>query len=116
YGDGVFRTLRVHRGVCLDWPGQRAHLLADAARLGLHPGADVDIALDEEAARLAQAGGEAVLKIMLWRRGERRGYAPTGQAVVRLLQCSPAPRYPASCWSAGIDVIDSDVVLATPHV
>lgn len=116
YGDGVFRTIRIHRGRCLDWSGQRAKLAADAAHLALHPDAPHWEALEREAGALAFERGEGTLKILLWRRGERRGYAPEGTAVERLLLSGPMPVCADECWSRGIVVIDSAIRLATPHV
>ena len=78
YGDGLFETLRVHRGEVPLWPRHLARLREGAARLG--------IAVPEEAfveARIAElvAGVEAgVLKLLLTRGDGGRGYAPTAEA------------------------------------
>jgi 4-amino-4-deoxychorismate lyase len=100
YGDGVFRTLLVWDGTCLDWPQQLEKLAADARALEL---AMPDQAvLTAEAGTLAAGQSRAVLKILLWRRTQGRGYAPGTDQAERLLQLSPAPAYPASCWQQGI--------------
>ncbi len=117
YGDGVFRTLYIHEGECIDWPGQRAHLLADAARLGLSLPAAAAQSLDAEVRTIARERTAAVLKILLWRQSSSgRGYAPAAAHAERLLLCSPAPEHPAACWTHGVRVIDSPVRLASPHL
>ena len=116
YGDGVFRTLYIHDGECVDWNGQRAHLLADAARLGLQLQAPADQALDSEVHAIAQGRTAAVLKILLWRQASDRGYSPAAANAERLLICSPVPEVPATCWTRGVNVIDSPVRLASPHL
>lgn len=78
YGDGLFETLRVHRGEVPLWPRHLARLREGAARLG--------IAVPEEAfveARIAElvAGVDAgVLKLLLTRGDGGRGYAPPAEA------------------------------------
>jgi len=83
YGDGVFRTLRVHGGRALDLEGQLRHLWADAARLQLDPD-DAD-SLRAEALSMAGLIGEGVLKLMLSRCSEGRGYAARTRRSERLL-------------------------------
>ena len=79
YGDGVFETVRVHRGEIPLWPRHLARLREGAARLG--------IAVPEPAfveARIAElvTGVEAgVLKLLLTRGDGGRGYAPPAEAV-----------------------------------
>ncbi|WP_256645374.1 aminodeoxychorismate lyase [Thermomonas paludicola] len=74
YGDGLFETMRVHRGALPLWPRHLARLREGALRLG--------IALPEQAfieARIADAiaGIDAgVLKLLLTRGDGGRGYAP----------------------------------------
>ena len=83
YGDGVFRTLRVHRGRALDLQGQLDHLLADAARLNLDA-EDVEL-LSAEVRQLAQLIEEGSLKLMLSRCASGRGYAPGSRRSERLM-------------------------------
>lgn len=74
YGDGLFETMRVHRGALPLWPRHLARLREGALRLG--------IALPEQTfieARIADAiaGIDAgVLKLLLTRGDGGRGYAP----------------------------------------
>ena len=73
YGDGVFRTLRVHLGEPLWWLDHHAKLLADAGALGLAcPPASV---LRDDIRRLAD-GRDGVAKLILTRGCGERGYAP----------------------------------------
>lgn len=74
YGDGVFETLRVHRGGLPLWPRHLARLRDGAGRLGI-----AMPALDFVEARIADtiAGCDAgVLKLLLTRGEGGRGYAP----------------------------------------
>ena len=78
YGDGLFETLRVHRGEVPLWPRHLARLCEGAARLGI---AVPEVAFVE--ARIAElvAGAEAgVLKLLLTRGDGGRGYAPPAEA------------------------------------
>lgn len=112
YGDGVFRTMLVWQGECRDWDFQYARLAADAARLMLDV-PDTTL-LHAEARTLTQGQARAVLKILLWRRAEGRGYAASTSTAERLLILSAAPRYAAECWQAGVAAIRSPVQLSTP--
>lgn len=90
YGDGVFRTLRVHRGELVDAAGQLAHLAADARALALHAPQEV---LAAEAGQLLQTAAlaDGALKILLWRKASGRGYRPQGGDCHRLLSLHPLP-------------------------
>jgi 4-amino-4-deoxychorismate lyase len=109
YGDGVFRTLLIWQGEVVDLERQLAHLAADAAPLGLDP--PPRLLLRAEAAALAAGAERAVLKILLWRAGAARGYAPHGARCERLLLCMPARSYPAACWEQGVRLADSGLRL-----
>lgn len=90
YGDGVFETLRVHRGTLPLWPRHLARLREGAARLGIAVPEPVFVE-----ARIAEqvAGVEAgVLKLLLTRGDGGRGYAPPADAVpVWMLTRHPLP-------------------------
>ncbi len=84
YGDGVFRTLRVAHGALLHVDDHLAALARDAARLGLlmpEPQWWLD-----DSALLADGQDRAVLKWLLVRRSEGRGYRPATAAVQRIVQ------------------------------
>lgn len=79
YGDGLFETMRAHRGALPWWDAHWARLAQGASRLG--------IALPDEAFVRAEAGellgahGDgAVLKLLVVRGGTARGYAPAAGA------------------------------------
>ena len=79
YGDGLFETMRVHRGGIPLWPRHLARLRDGAGRLGItvpEPGF-------LEAKVLAFAGeiDGGVLKLLLTRGDGGRGYAPQADAV-----------------------------------
>ena len=74
YGDGLFETMRVHRGTLPLWPRHLARLREGAQRLGI---AVPDPAFIE--ARIAEMGDgvdAGVLKLLLTRGDGGRGYAP----------------------------------------
>lgn len=116
YGDGVFRTVYLHDGVCVDGERHRARLAADLSRLGLAFSAEAEAQLWDEAARLAQRQGQGVLKVLAWRRAATRGYAPGSSAAERLLIVGPLADEPPTRWTEGVVAIDSPVRLAAPHV
>ncbi|RPE81265.1 aminodeoxychorismate lyase [Vulcaniibacterium tengchongense] len=92
YGDGLFETMRAHRGALPWWPAHWARLArgADALRLPLPAQAQVR----EEAARLL-AGGDGVLKLVVTRGGGGRGYAPPAPATPTwILSRHPLPPPP----------------------
>lgn len=78
YGDGVFETMRVDRGRVHWWDAHWTRLAAGAERLGMQaPG----IGIARDACRsLFPDEGDGVLKLLLTRGGEARGYAPTPDA------------------------------------
>lgn len=92
YGEGVFETMRAHRGAVPWWPAHWQRLARGAARLGL-PLPPPGMALAEASALLA--GGNAVLRLQLTRGGGGRGYASPGTAeptwVLSLHSLPPVP-------------------------
>jgi 4-amino-4-deoxychorismate lyase len=93
YGDGLFETLRAYRGTLPWWDAHWARLARGGERLGL---ALPDQALARtEAADLFADGGDGVLKLIVTRGGETRGYAPVTDAPPRwLLARHPLPAAP----------------------
>ena len=93
YGDGLFETMRVHRGVVPWWDAHWARLARGAQRLRI----DLpDRALVEKhAAELFADTGDGVLKLILTRGGHGRGYAPPADPVPTwLLSRHPLPPVP----------------------
>jgi 4-amino-4-deoxychorismate lyase len=74
YGDGLFETLRVHRGEVPWWNDHWSRLGLGAERLGI-PLPDAT-RVRAEAALLFADGGDGVLKLLLTRGAGERGYAP----------------------------------------
>ena len=90
YGDGVFETIRVHRGGMPWWDAHWARLLRGSERLGL---ALPDQHQVREQARLMFGdGADGVLKLIVTRGGGARGYAPSASAQPHwLLSRHPLP-------------------------
>ncbi len=109
YGDGVFRTMLVVSGQLVDWPQHWIKLRADCAALGLLPPTEADLVSD--LCRLAAGHDWASAKILVIRRWQGRGYAPTTDASDRLVVVTPEPTASAYTSMSGIEVIVSDVRL-----
>lgn len=93
YGDGLFETMRAHRGVVPWWPAHWQRLASGAARLGL-PLPPAGRVLEEAATLLA--GRDAVLRLQLTRGAGGRGYAPPAAAEPTwALSLHPLPTPPA---------------------
>ncbi|MBC6428849.1 MAG: aminodeoxychorismate lyase [Cellvibrionales bacterium] len=79
YGDGLFETMRAIDGQIPLWKRHRTRLLHGCERLALDPD------IDQIEKNLAQAkhladNEQAVIKLILCRRGPATGYAPTSRA------------------------------------
>ena len=74
YGDGLFETLRVHRGAMPWWQAHWARLERGAKRLGL-PLPD-ESQVSEEACDLVGDADDVVLKVLVTRGAGGRGYVP----------------------------------------
>lgn len=94
YGDGLFETMRAHRGELPWWDAHWARLTLAAARLDL-PLPDPAMLLGE--ARALLAGDDGVLKLLLTRGVGGRGYAPPvpAEPTVVLSRHPLPPRAPA---------------------
>ena len=91
YGDGLFETMRAHRGALPWWDAHWARLAQGASRLGIalpeeaFVRAEADALLGTrpgDAASEAAVAEGAVLKLIVVRGGTARGYAPAGFARV----------------------------------
>ena len=78
YGDGLFETMRVHRGGLPWWEAHWARLSRGGQRLGL--ALPDQYRVHAEAAALFADGGDGVLKLLVTRGGGARGYAPPVEA------------------------------------
>ncbi len=78
YGDGLFETMRVHRGTVWWWDAHWERLARGAQRLRLP--LPVQAQVRGEVAALFEDDGAGVLKLLLSRGGGGRGYAPSPTA------------------------------------
>lgn len=103
YGDGVFRTMRVQRGVAHGWQLHFQKLAADCRVLGIAcPTAEV---LSAEIKQLFMTDELAVAKIIVTRGEGSRGYAAsTLTASTHIIIKSPFPSYAAEHFSDGVDL------------
>ncbi|RDZ27943.1 aminodeoxychorismate lyase [Lysobacter silvisoli] len=108
YGDGLFETLRAHRGELPWWDAHWARLQRGAARLRLPLPAQAQA---HAQARELLAGEDAVLKLLVSRGAGGRGYAPPAQAVPTW-QLSVHALPPAS--AAGLNLRWCQTRLAAP--
>lgn len=101
YGDGLFETIAVHRGVSLLWERHVQRLRAGALRLGMSP--PEPALLRAEADQLCRGIERGVLKIILTRGIATRGYrSETSATPTRVLSLSPWPEHPSSWSVAGV--------------
>ena len=79
YGDGLFETMRVHEGAVPMWPRHLARLRDGARRLAISlPALAV---LEARIAEIASGCAVGVLKLLLARGQDGRGYAPVPGAL-----------------------------------
>lgn len=92
YGDGLFETMRAHRGDVPWWDAHWARLMRGAARLRLPlPGPDF---VRGQAQALLDGVDAGVLKLIVTRGSGGRGYAPKDAEPAWMLSSHPLP--PAS--------------------
>jgi 4-amino-4-deoxychorismate lyase len=103
YGDGVFRTLRVSRGIALCWPRHYKKLQQDCTALGIAcPSLAV---LSAELTTVTRGNPDCAVKIIVTRGTGPRGYrVPPGITPSRVVMSSPLPEYPISHAEQGIKV------------
>jgi 4-amino-4-deoxychorismate lyase len=91
YGDGLFETMRIHRGRVRLPDHHLERLLEGCRRLAL-PTPDLNV-LRHEIARVAGQRREGVLKLLVTRGNGARGYRPTGhERCTRILSLHALPR------------------------
>lgn len=107
YGDGLFETMRVHRGGVPLWPRHLTRLREGAQRLGLQlPSVEF---IEARVADATGGCGAGVLKLLLTRGEGGRGYAPPVDAPsMWLLSLHPLPASDQS----GLRVLWCDTRLA----
>jgi len=110
YGDGVFRTALVVDSRIVDLDRQVAKLEADASALSLSASAARACARD--ARKLAAAMDTGVVKMMLWRKSEGRGYRPTTKDAERLVLRADLPSMSRTSWTRGVIAMRGAVSLS----
>ncbi|MEO5565081.1 MAG: aminodeoxychorismate lyase [Luteimonas sp.] len=78
YGDGVFETMRAHRGDLPWWDAHWARLARGGERLALALPDPTQVR--EQAGQMLADGGDWILKLIVTRGGRARGYAPDNAA------------------------------------
>jgi len=109
YGDGVFRTMLIHDGQVVDRDAHIAKAVSDAAVLHLH----APDSLHDEITAAGRDVSNGVLKLLLIRAGQGRGYKPQTSDTDRLLIRYPMPELPAGNAQHGIAALRSPVTMAT---
>ena len=108
YGDGAFRTILKKDNIIIDLYAHINKVLEDCGRLDLAPDPEH---LRRQLERAARSAGDAVLKLLVMRASEGRGYAPSTDRVDALVLRWPPPVFPQSCWTQGIVAMTSDIQL-----
>lgn len=98
YGDGIFRTLSMRKGVAELWPRHYARLAADCRALEIAPPSEPDLLRD--LALIAKQVRDCAVRITVTRGSGGRGYAcPDPAAPRRVVAASRLPDYPDN-WAA----------------
>ena len=103
YGDGLFETMAVRSGAPVCWSRHMARLAAGCQRLRIP--CPPDALLWEEAGRVCSGVALGVLKIVVTRGTNGRGYRmPDTVTPTRVLSSHPWPEMPASWGIEGVSV------------
>lgn len=111
YGDGVFRTLKMIKGIPNHWPMHYQKLVADCAVIGIVcPSAELFISDFQQLFSLDEV---AVAKIIVTRGEGARGYAPPAITMpTRVIIKSTFPSYAAVNYGSGVNLHVCEVRLA----
>lgn len=112
YGDGLFETIAVVDGRLLCWDEHMTRLENGCTRLNIaFPGSRQ---LAAEAGQVIAGSRRGVLKIIVTRGSDGRGYAPAADATPsRILWLNPWPDYPSDNREQGVRVRLCDTRLST---
>jgi 4-amino-4-deoxychorismate lyase len=114
YGDGVFETILVRRGVPRFLAIHRERLRRGLTQLGIQFFASEDLER-EIALAAAMAPPLAVLKIIVTRGSARRGYAPPDKPVARrIVSLWPTSPLPAEVLESGVNLSVARLRLPQP--
>lgn len=105
YGDGIFETIAWRNQRIEHWDEHMARLAKGCTVLGIpHP--DFELLKNEAMQLLSEDKGKQILKIILARSSNGRGYQPAKtQSVDRILSCHEWPENIESLAEQGIDCI-----------
>lgn len=111
YGDGVFRTLKISKGVPENWPLHYQKLVADCAVIGIVcPSAELFI---NDFQHLFSLEETAVAKIVVTRGEGERGYAPPAITMpMRVVIKSDMPPYKKAYSTEGVNLYLCETRLA----
>lgn len=111
YGDGVFRTLKMVRGLPEHWPMHYQKLVADCAAIGIVcPSAELFI---NDFLQIFTPDEIAVAKIIVTRGEGERGYAlPAITMPMRVVIKSNLPHYAEACYIEGVRLYLCETKLA----
>ncbi len=102
YGDGLFETIALRDGKLAFWSRHMARLLKGCQRLAM-VAPDPDL-LAQEASQLCAQQRDGVVKIVITRHSDRRGYqAPVPSRCNRIVTLHPWPDYPADFSLQGVN-------------
>lgn len=115
YGDGIFETMAIVNGNIPLWSYHLQRVVSGCDRLLLmQPEVSV---LETELSRLTAAVQRGVIKLMITRRADGRGYAVTpGQTSRRIMQRFLWPDPVLSHWTEGVRLRWCQLVLSTQPV
>jgi 4-amino-4-deoxychorismate lyase len=103
YGDGLFETMAVREGCIALLERHLARLSRGCERLGID-GVDAGV-LRSELQHAAGGSGVGVIKLIVTRGTQGRGYRPLPHTLpTRILTTYPAPEYPVEWARAGVQV------------
>ena len=112
YGDGVFETIALQKGVLLYWDEHLRRLRKACERLYI-PVPDTSLLL-HEAQTLSSGVDKGVIKIIISRGIGGRGYQqPDPVTLTRVVSLHNAKDYPQSNWIEGVNVIICDSILGS---
>jgi len=112
YGDGVFETIALQKGMLLYWDEHLRRLRKGCERLYI-PVPDTNLLL-QEAQTLCSGVDKGVIKIIISRGIGGRGYQqPDPVKLTRVVSLHSAKDYPQSNWIEGVNVIICNSVLGS---
>jgi 4-amino-4-deoxychorismate lyase len=111
YGDGLFETMSVRQGRIVLLERHLARLARGCERLGIGNVPDTELRRELQCA--AEQPGAGMVKLILTRGVQPRGYRPDPQLTpTRIVTAYPAPAYPADWTRGGVQLRLCDLRLS----